>query len=190
MNRVGWVQLQNQYDNWANSHWNKKGDPRKTVECRECHMPLVASTDPAAGDALDYNRQSGDRKHRSHRFIAANTIIPHAQRDELPGWEEHLRLTEEWLKGNLPVPEIADKWANGPIVTVNLTVPPSVAPGETIPLKVTMGSNKVGHDFPTGPLDIIQSWLEIHVTDGAGGAFVPCCASAPEHGIWNCTWSE
>ena len=26
-----------------------------------------------------------------------------------------------------------------------------------------MASNKVGHDFPTGPLDIIQSWLEITV---------------------------
>jgi hypothetical protein len=31
-----------------------------------------------------------------------------------------------------------------------------------------MTSNKVGHDFPTGPLDIIQSWLEVHVTDDAG----------------------
>ncbi len=168
VNRVGWVQLQNQYDNWANSHWNKKGDPRKTVECRECHMPLVDSKDPAAGDALDYNRKPGDGKHRSHRFIAANTIIPHAQRDELPGWEEQLRLTEQWLKGELPIPEIADKWAKGPIVTVQLTVPPTVAPGEPIPLKVTMGSNKVGHDFPTGPLDIIQSWLEITVTDDGG----------------------
>ena len=168
VNRVGWVQLQNQYDNWANSHWNKKGDTRKTVECRECHMPLVDSTDPAAGDALDYNRTPGDRKHRSHRFIAANTIIPSAQRDELPGWEKHLQLTGQWLKGELPVPEIADKWANGPIVTVQLKVPATVAPGEEIPLKVTMGSNKVGHDFPTGPLDIIQSWLEVTVTDDAG----------------------
>ena len=165
VNRVGWVQLQNQYDNWANSHWNKKGDPRKTVECRECHMQLVDSRDPAAGDALDYNRTPGDGKHRSHRFIAANTIIPHAQRDELPGWEKHLQLTEQWLKGEFPVPEIADKWANGPIVTVQLKVPATVAPGEEIPLKVTMGSNKVGHDFPTGPLDIIQSWLEVTVTD-------------------------
>jgi hypothetical protein len=170
VNRVGWVQLQNQYDNWANSHWNKKGDARKTVECRECHMPLVDSTDPAAGDALDYNRKPGDKKHRSHRFLAANTIIPHAQRDELPGWEKHLQLTEQWLKGELPVPEIADKWANGPIVTVQLSVPPAVAPGAEIPLKVTMGSNKVGHDFPTGPLDIIQSWIEITVTDDRGRA--------------------
>jgi hypothetical protein len=56
VNRVGWVQLQNQYDNWAASHWNHKGDARKTVECRECHMPLVDSRDPAAGDTMDYNR--------------------------------------------------------------------------------------------------------------------------------------
>ena len=68
VNRVGWVQLQNQYDNWAASHWNKKGDAQKTVECRECHMPLVESRDPSSGDALDYNRTPADRKHRSHRF--------------------------------------------------------------------------------------------------------------------------
>ena len=56
VNRVGWVQLQNQYDNWAASHWNHKGDARTTVECRECHMPLTDSNDPAAGDSIDYNR--------------------------------------------------------------------------------------------------------------------------------------
>jgi hypothetical protein len=73
INRVGWVQLQNQYDNWASSRWNHKGDARKTVECRECHMPLVASRDPARGDILDYNRSGNDGKHRSHRFLGANT---------------------------------------------------------------------------------------------------------------------
>jgi len=168
VNRVGWVQLQNQYDNWAASHWNHKGDARKTVECRECHMPLVDSRDPAAGDAMDYNRQPGDKKHRSHRFIAANTIIPYAQSNQLEGWKTQFDLTEQWLKGNIEVPEIRDKWAHGPIVKVSLTAPPSVAPGENIPLRVVMASNKVGHDFPTGPLDIIQSWLEVTVTDDAG----------------------
>lgn len=168
VNRVGWVQLQNQYDNWAASHWNKKGDPHKTVECRECHMPLVDSQDPSAGDALDYNRNAGDRKHRSHRFIAANTIIPWAQRDQLEGWETQLSLTEKWLRGEFPIPEIAEKWSEGPIVKLAATAPESVAPGDTLPLKVVMASNKVGHDFPTGPLDIIQSWLEITVKTGAG----------------------
>lgn len=165
VNHVGWVQLQNQYDNWAASHWNKKGDARKTVECRECHMPLVDSRDPAAGDALDYNRSPSDHKHRSHRFIAANTVMPVVLKDQLPGWKTHFDLTEKWLKGEISIPEIADKWATGPIVKLAASAPASVAPETDIPLKVVMASNKVGHDFPTGPLDLIQSWLEITVSN-------------------------
>jgi hypothetical protein len=169
VNRVGWVQLQNQYDNWANSHWNHKGDAKSTVECRECHMPLIAnSTDPAAGDALDYNRGPKDRKHRDHRFIGANTLIPVAQKDQLAGWQKQFELTEKWLRGQAEVPEIADKWARGPVVKVAVSAPDSVAPGENIALRVVMASNKVGHDFPTGPLDIIQSWLEVTVADERG----------------------
>ncbi|MCB1127554.1 MAG: hypothetical protein KDM81_13760, partial [Verrucomicrobiae bacterium] len=150
------------------SHWNKQGDPGRTIECRECHMPLVDSRDPAAGDDLDYNRTPRDGKHRSHRFLGANTIIPSFQREELPGWEPHLKLTEQWLRGEIAIPEIDDKWTHGPIVKVAASAPAVVAPGESIPLRVVMASNKVGHDFPTGPLDIIQSWLDITVTDDRG----------------------
>jgi hypothetical protein len=166
VNRVGWVQLQNQYDNWAASHWNHKGDARKTIECRECHMPLVDSTDPASGDATDYNRQADDGKHRSHRFVASNRLMPEVLK--LEGWQEQSRLTDQWLQGKTPVPEIRDKWAEGPIVKMALDVPASVTAGSPIPLRVVMASNKVGHDFPTGPLDIIQSWVEVRVTDDAG----------------------
>ena len=166
VNRVGWVQLQNQYDNWASSHWNHKGNAKKTVECRECHMPLVASRDPAAGDVLDYNRSAKDKKHRSHRFIASNQLMPLALK--LEGWEEQVRLTEQWLEGKFEIPEIREKWADGPIVKMALSAPESIAPGGNIPLRVVMAANKVGHDFPTGPLDIIQSWLEVRVTDDQG----------------------
>ena len=160
------MQLQNQYDNWAASHWNQKGNPRQTVECRECHMPLVASRDPAAGDAADYNRQARDNRHRSHRFLGANQMIPNLC--QLEGSAAHTRLVEQWLQGRLAVPEIQDKWATGPIVTLDLNAPPRIAPGQPIPLRVILASNKVGHDYPTGPLDIIQSWLEVRVTDDRG----------------------
>ncbi len=166
VNKVGWVQLQNQYDNWANSHWNHEGDPRKTVECRECHMPLVASTDPSSGDDADYNRHAGDGKHRSHRFIASNQLMPRLL--ALEGWEEQVKLTEQWLQGKFEIPEIQDKWASGPIVKLALDVPESVAEGDKLPVRVIFTSNKVGHDYPTGPLDIIQSWLEVKVTDDHG----------------------
>lgn len=166
VNRVGWVQLQNQYDNWAASHWNHKGDARSTVECRECHMPLAPSTDPAAGDSLDYNRSPGDHRHRSHRFLAANSFVPALL--HLDGAEKHVQLTQDWLQGRIDVPEIRSKWAEGPVVKVRVEAPSAVAPGTSMPIRVILTSNKVGHDYPTGPLDMIQSWVELRVRDSAG----------------------
>jgi hypothetical protein len=166
VNNVGWVQLQNQYDNWRKSRWNHPGDARKTIECRECHMPLVASSDPAAGDALDYNRSATDAKHRSHRFLGANQAMPTLL--NLPGGEEQVRLVEQWLRGEHAIPEIADKWTEGPAVALELLCPEEASPGESVTVRAVITSNKVGHDYPTGPLDIIQSWVELSVTGPAG----------------------
>ncbi|RMD92628.1 MAG: hypothetical protein D6813_05585 [Calditrichaeota bacterium] len=166
INQVGWVQLQNQYDNWRKSRWNHPGDPTKTIECRECHMPLVDSYDPANGDPLDYNRKPDDGKHRSHRFVAANQFMPKLLK--LPGAEEQIRLTEMWLQGKYEIPEIASKWRTGPAVPLQLVVPEEVEPGQPIKVEAVIANNKVGHDFPTGPLDIIQAWVEIMVQDQDG----------------------
>jgi hypothetical protein len=166
VNKVGWVQLQNQYDNWKASRWNHPGSPGETLECRECHMPLLASSDPAAGDDADFNRTLDDGKHRSHRFLGANQFIPRLQ--ELPGGDEHCRLVERWLRGDYEVPEIAARWRPGPAVPIEIEAPAVARPGESVALAVHLLNNKVGHDFPTGPLDIIQSWVEIVVTDAKG----------------------
>ena len=166
INKVGWVQLQNQYDNWRKSRWNHPGDARRTIECRECHMPLTPSHDPSSGDDADYNRTPHDGKVRNHRFIAANQFIPVAM--HLPGADEQVRLTEQWLRGETQVPEIADKWRTGPAVPIEVVAPASANPGEQIGIQAVVTNNKVGHDFPTGPLDLIQSWVEIQVTDQNG----------------------
>jgi hypothetical protein len=166
VNRVGWVQLQNQYDNWAASHWNHKGDARATIECRECHMPLAYSKDPAAGDSLDYNRSPNDHQHRSHRFLAANNFVPELL--HLDGADNHARLTTAWLQGRIEIPEIRKKWSEGPVVKIRIEAPPSVVPGKAMPVRVILSSNKVGHDYPTGPLDMIQSWVELRVRDSDG----------------------
>ncbi|HJP30264.1 MAG TPA: multiheme c-type cytochrome [Candidatus Latescibacteria bacterium] len=167
INQVGWVQLQNQYDNWRKSRWNHPGEAEKTIECRECHMPLVSqSSEPASGDAADYNRTTSDGSHRSHRFLGANQFIPTLM--DLPGAAEHVELTERWLRGEVDIPEIADKWTEGPAVPVELVLPDHVAPGDRVEIGVRMTNNKAGHDFPTGPLDIIQAWVELIVTDDNG----------------------
>ena len=166
VNNVGWVQLQNQYDNWRKSHWNTPGDPTKTIECRECHMPLQDSEDPASGDRFDYNRTVSDGKTRSHRFLGANQLVPALLK--LDGYEEHLELTEKWLRGEIEIPEIEDKWATGAAVGLALEMPEVVSSGDEVPIKVVVTSRKVGHDFPTGPLDIIQTWFEVTVKDDSG----------------------
>ncbi|HSQ32535.1 MAG TPA: multiheme c-type cytochrome [Gemmatimonadaceae bacterium] len=166
INKVGWVQLQNQYDNWRKSRWNHPGDARRTIECRECHMPLTPSTDPSSGDDRDYNRSPHDGAVRDHRFIAANQFIPVAM--HLPGADEQVRLTEKWLRGETNVPEIADKWRKGPAVPIEIVAPAAATAGEKIDIQTVVTNNKVGHDFPTGPLDLIQSWVEVEVTDQNG----------------------
>ncbi|MBT3342447.1 MAG: hypothetical protein HN712_01380 [Gemmatimonadetes bacterium] len=167
INQVGWVQLQNQYDNWRKSRWNHPGDPSETIECRECHMPLMAqSREPAAGDDADYNRTPTDERHRSHRFLGANQFIPTLL--DLPGAAEHVALTEAWMRGDFEIPEIADKWSAGPAIPIELVMPEFVHPDEEVSLSVRITNNKAGHDFPTGPLDIIQAWVELEVTDENG----------------------
>ncbi len=181
INNVGWVQLQNQYDNWRKSRWNHPGDPTKTIECRECHMPLVTSRDPASGDDLDYNRTPEDGQHRSHRFLGANQFMPvHLK---LPGGEEQVRLTEEWLRGEIEIPEIADKWKEGPAVPITVQAPDRVRRGEDVSLEVLISNNKLGHDFPTGPLDIIQAWVEVSVTDQAGNEIYSSGSRNEQHFI-------
>ncbi|RKZ57470.1 MAG: hypothetical protein DRR08_18900 [Candidatus Parabeggiatoa sp. nov. 2] len=164
---IGRIQGQNQYDSWKNSRWYHKDNPEKTVACRECHMPLVeASQEPAKGDVLDYNRTAEDGKHRSHRMLAANQYIPTLQ--NLEGAEQHVALTEKWLRGEIEIPEIADKWTTGPVVRMKILAPKTVLPGKEVNFRVVLTNNKTGHDFPNGPLDMIESWVEVTVTDDSG----------------------
>lgn len=160
---VGWVQLQNQYDPWKESHWFNEQKPMETIECRECHMPLQDSFDPARGDALDYNRTSDDGKHRSHRFLGANQFVPALL--DLPNAEEHVEKIEQWLRGEYEIPEIADKWKGGNVIPIRLFAAESIAAGKELELEILLENRKAGHHFPTGPLDIIQSWVEIIARD-------------------------
>ncbi len=166
VNLFGWVQGQNQYDSWRKSRWHTQGVPAETLACRECHMPLIASQDPAAGDVADPGRSPGDGQHRSHRYLAANQFIPLYH--DLPGAKKHVELTKKWLRGEYEVPEIAERWTEGPAVRLRLAAPETVRPGDSVEIQTLLTNNKTGHDFPTGPLDMIESWVELTVTDEQG----------------------
>lgn len=167
---AGLAQEQNEYDSWKMSKWYHDDDESLTIECRECHMPLVVSNDPGRGDALDDYRSSGDGKHRSHRVLGSNMYIPTAQ--GLPGGEEQAQMTIAWLRGEIEVPEINYKWTTGPVVEMRIDAPDSIQPDELINIKLHLTNRKTGHEFPAGPLDVLESWVELKVEDDNGNVLL------------------
>lgn len=166
INNVGWVQLQNQYDQWRKSHWNDETDAFNTLECRDCHMPLADSQDPARGDAHDINRTADDKKHRSHRFLGGNQYVPKLL--ALPNADKQVELIEKWLRGDYEIPEIEDQWVSGEAVPISIISPDTIHSGEELNMDVIITNKKAGHEFPTGPLDMMQSWIEITAEDQDG----------------------
>ena len=167
---AGLAQEQNEYDSWKSGRWYHGENDPKTIDCRECHMPLVDGREPASGDDTDSYRSPGDGKHRSHRVLASNMYIPATM--ELPGHEEQVEQTIAWLRGEIEVPEIADKWVTGPTVTLDIDAPEEIKAGDLVNIKLHLHNNKTGHDFPAGPLDVLESWIELTVKDNLGNTLM------------------
>lgn len=178
LNRFGVSEGQNQYDEWRQSHWNQ-GEESERLSCRDCHMRLVPdSTDPARGETADRFRDADDGAHRHHGFIATNLYMPELL--QLPHWEEHVALTREWVRGETALPELGELWPPGPVAVVSLVAPERAAPGEEVAVRVLLANHKAGHNFSTGPLDFIQSWIHLTVEDAAGRLIAEWGALDPE----------
>lgn len=152
---IGLAQEQNEYDSWREGHWYHEDEPEKTIGCRDCHMPLVDGSDPIAGS-----------QHRSHRTLGSNMYVPAVL--DLPGGAEQASQTIKWLRGEIEIPEIADRWADGPVVAMTIVAPDEIKSGELVNVALVLHNNKTGHDFPAGPLDILASWIELKVEDNLG----------------------
>ena len=166
LNRFGLTPGQNQYDEWRKSHWHVE-DSGKDLSCRDCHMRLVFdSADPGHGEAGDVRRSEDDGAHRHHGSIATNLFMPAVLK--LEHWEEQVRLTEEWIRGETVIPEIAHLWPAGPNTPLKILCPTEVNPGQAVDIQVVIENKKVGHNFITGPLDFIRAWVHLTVTDAEG----------------------
>ena len=152
---IGRAQAQNEYDSWREGHWYHEDEPEKTISCRDCHMPLVAGNDPVEGE-----------QHRSHRALGSNVYVPALL--DLPGSAEQTSKTIKWLRGEVDIPEIADRWADGPVVAMSIVAPDEIESGGLVNVSLILHNNKTGHDFPAGPLDILSSWIELKVEDNLG----------------------
>ncbi len=158
-NGWGFVQLQDQYDDWKNGPWhtNKKAN----LQCQDCHMRLRPSDDPA--------RNAQGMIH-DHRILASNSFMPSLL--HLPGAQRQQQLVLRWMQGKTVIPEIADRWPRGSVVSLEMSPEGTIEPGGTAHVRAVVINSKVGHAFPTGPLDVTQAWLELQVTDVSTGKVV------------------
>lgn len=166
LNRFGLVAGQNQYDEWRKSHWHAD-DPAKDLACMDCHMRLVTdSSDPGRGEAGAVRRSRDDGAHRHHGTIATNFLMP--QILHLPHWENQVRLTEEWIRGETVIPEIAHLWPAGPVAGVKIIAPNTARAGEEVNIRTVVMNQKAGHNLTTGPLDFMRAWVHLRVVDAQG----------------------
>ena len=178
LNRFGMVEGQNQYDEWKNGHWHSD-DPEFDLSCRDCHMRLVNdSTDPGHGEGGDRRRQEDDGAHRHHGFIATNFLIPQVMK--LEGWERHVTLTEEWIRGETVLPEVGHLWPEGPVASLSLSHADTVAAGGELEVRAVVQNRKAGHNFITGPLDFVRSWIHLRAYDAEGALLAEWGAIDPE----------
>jgi len=201
VNSYRWFRGFNEYDNWQASGVSGQGArsfyyPPKSQKCADCHMPLIASNDPAARDG----------KVHSHRFPGANTALPYVNRDE-----EQLKITQDFLrdgqvtidvfgiartaapsansektkKASQEEPQLASTFAVGeesmnfgaaqaiiaPPVEVIAPldkVDATVRRGESIRVELVVRTRKVGHFFPGGTVDAFDVWVELEAIDDKG----------------------
>ena len=211
VNEYRWIRGFNEYDNWQASGVSGQGArsfyyPPAPQTCRDCHMPLVPSDDPAARDGLV----------RSHRFPGANTALPFVNGDA-----EQLELVQDFLRDGqvsvdvfgitrvpeAPPPELAEARGTAePRLSSTFAVgeesmrfgaagistgaPPAevLAPldlrevavrrGESVRVEVVVRTRKVGHFFPGGTVDAFDVWVEFEAVDDRGRVLLHSGAAA------------
>ena len=201
VNDYRWQRGFNSYDNWQASGVSGEGArsfyyPPTPQTCRDCHMPLVPSDDPAADDGLV----------RSHRFPGANTALPFVNGDaaQLAAVQDFLRSDQISVDifglarvGEAPrsagpgprgaEPTLSSTFAVGeesPQFGVGRTLPSGAPPaevvapldgisvavrrGESVRVEVVVRTRKVGHFFPGGTVDAFDVWVEFEAVDDQG----------------------
>ncbi|HJN44281.1 MAG TPA: tetratricopeptide repeat protein [Vicinamibacterales bacterium] len=168
-----WMRGFDEYDSWQASGVSGQGArafyyPERSLTCRDCHMPLVPSNDPAAENGYV----------RSHRFPGANTALPFVNHDA-----EQLRVVQDFLQdgqisvdvfGITRIPETkaaAQPRATG-VAADTLApldgLPVVVRRGESVRVEVVVRTRNVGHDFPAGTIDAFDVWVEFEAVDDRG----------------------
>lgn len=144
---------------WRGSAYNGNGagrvdDPVQRASCRDCHMAREPAEfgDAAAGE---------DGKISSHRFLGGHTWLA-----AMRGDDAQLEKLRDFLRGTVSVDLAAARSGQRDWHRPAQGTP--VAAGEELLLDVVVRNVGVGHAFPGGVRDAVDSWLSLEVRDVEG----------------------
>ena len=169
VNDYKWLRGQNHLDSFHLSGVSGRGvssfyyPPVAEVNCNDCHMPLMASTDFGAQQRDD----SGIPKVHDHMFPSANTAIPVMV--DMPNAEETIAKHQEFLEGVMRLDLFGLKKGgriDGELVAPLRPAQPELEPGEAYLLEAVLRTVKMGHIFTQGTSDSNQVWVEVTATCG------------------------
>lgn len=141
--------------------------------CIRCHMQpqtLFGSKGPGRshlfmGASVGPALLAGDTKTADLvRRWAEGTIVP-----ELGGWETLWAVRD---RDDSPIPSVP--WL---MVSMYFDVPPR--PGEVFTLHLLTTNTGLGHNFPSGSLDLVKAWLDFTVQDEGGRVLCAQGRAAP-----------
>jgi tetratricopeptide (TPR) repeat protein len=169
LNGYKWLRGQNHYDAFQLSGVSGQGissfyyPPQAEVNCNECHMPLVPSTDFGAQVRGDDSQATV----HDHMFPSANTAIPTMV--EMPRPLEAIAKHQEFLEGVMRVDLFGLKEGGG--IEGELHAPlrpivPELKPGETYLIEAIIRTVKMGHIFTQGTSDSNEVWMDVEVISG------------------------
>ncbi|MEN8174146.1 MAG: aspartate phosphatase [Pseudomonadota bacterium] len=131
------------------------------ANCAACHMPLVASDDPAARHFGD----SDERSVHNHLFAAANNAVPLLMGLEETGNAERQRMMQQAARVDI----FGIK--RGGVIEGELMAPlrpevPALEPGKRYLLETVVRTIKIGHKLTQGTVDSNELWLDVTLTSG------------------------
>ena len=135
--------------------------------CEECHLPRI-------------RREFDQYTHRMPGINVDQALYVPMSHPEDPELLEAYSAAAREQSGLTPyVPLESAAWPPPlapPTYFVAVDAPPRIlslrvrptATSDTVRLATTTRNVRVGHDFPSGPLDLQQVWMEVRVTDATG----------------------
>jgi len=170
LNHYRWLRGQNHYDSFLMSGVSGHRvdsfyyPDRAKTGCNDCHMPAVASADPAARRLPGASGDEALAVH-DHLFAAANTAV--AELLKRPAQENAARVAAMQQAARVDIFGLKQ----GGRIEGALTAPlrpelPVLTPGERYLLEVVVRTTGIGHALTQGTADSNEVWLDLAVSAG------------------------